>query len=839
MDVRCNRCATEYDFDDALISERGTTVKCTNCGYQFKVFPPQAQAGTPERWIVNTSAGAEVVYTSLRELQRGIADRQVGPNDLLSRGKQPARPLGSIAELEPFFNSTSDAANERPVRTLHGVAPAGRTSGAPGAAQPSFAPSTEPRPATLPAPGTPVEVTQHAVAAVSDTYAPTQRASAEGGKAAQVPRRRPADVTPPQPETAAATAAAPKRSFTPAGPNAVRAQSGSGARPTPAFTQTTHATPPGGTRIVSDPEPLPELPSAPISATAPIATVVAPALTPSPARAAMGSSPISARGSSPELRSSPNSAPISIRGSSPELRSSPNSAPISIRGSSPELRSSPNSSPFGRRDLRSYDELAGDDLPDVNRRARSRWIAAVVIAGITTLFAVTVGRRYLLETAGPAAQASATSSARVSELLREGNRLIEDGDLEGASEPLLRATALAERDRGVLAALARLETLRADTTWLRLRLLDPQVTELVQATHRELGRRVGKARSAADAAFAVGPEDIVVLRARVDTLRLSGEADKAREWIKPIANNPSDPQNAYVLAALDLADPSPSWSSVIDRLRVAAGGERVPGRAHAALVYALARGGRLAEAETELAKLDASPNAALLIDELKSFIKRFGKSADAGASAAVAAVDPRKLGKLDTSQPDEPRVTAEAARPAAADADSARGGAGDFRKLLTDASSAVRKGDLNRAHELYQRVLTAQPGNTEAVAGLADIARRRNDPAEAARLYDRVLADNPSYLPALIARADQQWDGGNKKAAVALYRRVVDQAGAGSEYGARAAARIAQAQSQDTEHAQTPEASQPSKPAPPASEAPAPPPTPEPGIDTTDLPGFK
>ena len=47
MDVRCSRCATEYEFDDALISERGTTVKCTNCGFQFKIFPPKASQVAP------------------------------------------------------------------------------------------------------------------------------------------------------------------------------------------------------------------------------------------------------------------------------------------------------------------------------------------------------------------------------------------------------------------------------------------------------------------------------------------------------------------------------------------------------------------------------------------------------------------------------------------------------------------------------------------------------------------------------------------------------------------------------------------------------------------------
>ncbi|HYP90057.1 MAG TPA: zinc-ribbon domain-containing protein, partial [Polyangiaceae bacterium] len=128
MDVRCNRCGTEYEFDDALISERGTTVKCTNCGLQFKVYPKH-HSGGPERWVVRTGEGRELVFTSLRELQRGIADRKVGPGDMLTRGQKPPRPLGSIAELEPFFQSSlgkvgsSGSGNDRPARTLHGVAP--------------------------------------------------------------------------------------------------------------------------------------------------------------------------------------------------------------------------------------------------------------------------------------------------------------------------------------------------------------------------------------------------------------------------------------------------------------------------------------------------------------------------------------------------------------------------------------------------------------------------------------------------------------------------------------------------------------------------------------------
>src|ERR1700689_4036863 len=103
MDVQCERCSTEYEFDDALVSGRGTTVKCTNCGFQFKIRPA-TDAPEAERWNVQTVSGQSVVFPSLRELQKAISNRQVGRGDPLSRGNAPPRPLGSIAELEPFFS---------------------------------------------------------------------------------------------------------------------------------------------------------------------------------------------------------------------------------------------------------------------------------------------------------------------------------------------------------------------------------------------------------------------------------------------------------------------------------------------------------------------------------------------------------------------------------------------------------------------------------------------------------------------------------------------------------------------------------------------------------------
>src|SRR3954471_18069206 len=107
MDVTCERCGTAYEFDDALVSERGTTVKCTSCGNQFKVRRPQP-AGAPERWLVRTIDGRELEFRALRELQAAIAQALITRDDVLTRGGSRPRRLGSIAELEPFFNAASN-----------------------------------------------------------------------------------------------------------------------------------------------------------------------------------------------------------------------------------------------------------------------------------------------------------------------------------------------------------------------------------------------------------------------------------------------------------------------------------------------------------------------------------------------------------------------------------------------------------------------------------------------------------------------------------------------------------------------------------------------------------
>jgi tetratricopeptide (TPR) repeat protein len=447
------------------------------------------------------------------------------------------------------------------------------------------------------------------------------------------------------------------------------------------------------------------------------------------------------------------------------------------------------------------------------RAAHSRWIAGLVVIGGMALLGIALGRRLLIRSPLPEAQAPSASSVggRLGDLVRAGERLLQQGDLDGARENLAQARALGAQDARVLGAIAQLENANAGLAWLRLCLVDPADHDLGELSHRRLEAAVERARTAVDAAGQAAPGDPAVVRAQVDWLRLKGDLTKARDLIGPLAAKPSDPANAYALGALDLAEPAPIWASVLDRLRNAARADQGLGLARATLIYALVRAGQFEEARTELAQLATGPRAHPLLGDLRAFLRRVGEpdagEADVGATADAEAVS--SLGK-----------TAAGDHPAAM----------DYREQLTRARDALSRGHLAEADELYRAVVARDPSNTEALTGLADVARARNDP-RSTELYDQALAKNPSYLPALMARADLKWSSGDRSGAITLYRQVIEQAGSGSEYGQRAAARLAQT-SAGTAPAPSGAKAAPAASAPHST-------TPPPEIDTSDLSGLK
>jgi tetratricopeptide (TPR) repeat protein len=197
---------------------------------------------------------------------------------------------------------------------------------------------------------------------------------------------------------------------------------------------------------------------------------------------------------------------------------------------------------------------------------------------------------------------------------------------------------------------------------------------------------------------------------------------------------------------------------------LAAAGEGNAGRARAALVYALAKSGDVAGAKAELAKLDTLarpypvlPNLHALVD--KTAVK---PSLDAGAAAGsvVASAVPGQTPP--SGAPPPPPAGAGESAPL-----DARGG-------MQAASQAIKKGDYPRAREIYDAIVARNPTDSEAVAGLGDVARSQGDTAGAITAYKRAIGMNPSYLPALLGLADTEWMSGDHASAVRRYTDIQD-----------------------------------------------------------------
>ena len=149
MDVRCERCKAEYEFDERRIGESGVAVKCATCGHIFMVrrpirapvAAPSAAAAGPERvrdWKLRQPNGHTYSFRDLTTLQRWISERKATRSDEVSVDGSPWRKLGAVAELAPFFAAAAGAAHAG-----HGDVPA--------EAPPPVAPVTQaaPRPPSV------------------------------------------------------------------------------------------------------------------------------------------------------------------------------------------------------------------------------------------------------------------------------------------------------------------------------------------------------------------------------------------------------------------------------------------------------------------------------------------------------------------------------------------------------------------------------------------------------------------------------------------------------------------------------------------------------------------
>ena len=102
MDVTCDKCGAEYEFDETLLGDKGATVKCSSCNHVFRVLG-RKEPGRPALKLRFASTGRVETLSSLRELQLRVRNGEVSADDLLGRDGFEYRRLGDVPELKNFF----------------------------------------------------------------------------------------------------------------------------------------------------------------------------------------------------------------------------------------------------------------------------------------------------------------------------------------------------------------------------------------------------------------------------------------------------------------------------------------------------------------------------------------------------------------------------------------------------------------------------------------------------------------------------------------------------------------------------------------------------------------
>ena len=820
MDVICERCHTRYEFDEALVSARGTTVKCTQCGHLFKVHAPQGAARV-ESWTVQTLQGDRYVYRAMRELQAAISHSRVTREDVMIPSVGAPRRLGDIEELESFFpdlpglDPDTIRQGKRQVRTRIGVqaplaaqavrrAPMDRD----GQPLPTRTGTTLRPPAAAPSPSTVLGSLPRAQISPVSLSGPALIAElarsaggADGTLRSEDSSNAPTTVT--RADEAPTRVTSRMLDEADDGPTD-HDERGHAAVPPAAPSSSIGEAVQAMQHAVA--EALEDGDRAPRDA-ASLASSAAPTLRRAVGQYGFEESELDITDDGAhdhELAQRDFGRAVRISEAPPTIQppsdpSSPSLAPLTPTPSMARPSVLTRLTSFG-------DPRFSSSGQPGRQPSFARWTIGLVVLGVLTVVAFTLVKRYLPSSA-PAASATGFD-ARVDKFLRAGQDRLAAGDLEGAREQFVMASGVTDTDPRVMQSLAEVEVVRADVAWLRVRLL-PSDDAGRGAADQELARATKRAEEATERATALGPKDRGCIRLRISVLRLGGDRDGARSLVEQL-RDPS-PEDALVLAALDLGEKEPSWPSVIDRLQTAARAEQRLGRARAMLVYALARAGQKDAAGKELELLASYSPPHPLLEPLRRFVE--GASASAPLAEDGGAAGPASSGAASAGAGGDEEVPS------------------DFREALRRAQAARAEGKLDRAETLYRAALSKSPGNSEALEGVAEVARARGDSSAAIAAYESLLRSNPAYLPALAALADLKWQTGARGEALALYRQVVE-AAPGSSYAKHAQSRLDSGTAATSTGATSPPPSTTASP--PRTAAPSG--TVPPGIDVSDLP---
>ncbi len=162
MDIRCPHCSALYEIDEKLIPPDLNKFKCSSCGTVFSLKdeekapnPQPATTSSANSAPLATSAERPIIMRSkhgvisqipnMATLQRLIIEQKVDPDDEISFDEKNWQKVGSIPDLEPFFEVVERATQvtKLPANFLQSLSLSGSQS-LPAAAPTATTPSNPP-----------------------------------------------------------------------------------------------------------------------------------------------------------------------------------------------------------------------------------------------------------------------------------------------------------------------------------------------------------------------------------------------------------------------------------------------------------------------------------------------------------------------------------------------------------------------------------------------------------------------------------------------------------------------------------------------------------------------
>jgi predicted Zn finger-like uncharacterized protein len=832
MDVRCEKCQTEYELDESRLKPGGVTVKCTQCGHMFKIRRAGGATGghlaagngslDPDRtrqitggrapsstgvpraatsdfgsgpsaermWIIRLDSGESRTCRELGTLQQWILSGLVTRESLISRTGKTWKRLGDIAELASFFQVADEARFQRAGRDSARItAP---VAGAPAAStQLGRAPSVGAAAARAPSPTQPR----------SSAQAPTAPRKTLVGTAMAGARDRD-EVTQPR-----AASPAPDRATVPL-PTRPPPQPPSVAPPS------LLATPPGATVAARPSTPPPALPSARPGATpAPARSDAAPV--PSLPRVAVPVPP----SSSPEAAPGPSGpvggiAAVGERSTgawaSADVKPMADSAgpvgPIGghIRGVADEPAFA-NSGRIPPVPPPSSAELGGDFGGDFGavpgafvgeetspvlppRRGVGRWIVAGSLLVIAIAGAVVYATVFRSQ---PAVVASIDAG------------LDGDGGLDGDAGAIVETItdAPAGPSDAVVAAQAALLADSGPGLAAAAQALAADPSPLALATHARLLTAI--AQSLEDEAALVPTSD----KKRAEQLRRDAR-QRLLEAVKPAQRALKDgaelPLSHVAMADLlrQQGKPAADVKRHLDRARALAPDDRELRLVSALLAL---REGKTDEAKSALAALDRGPGALEQSGDVRARFRLAAIAQAAGdaatartaAESVVAVADGHtaarallaRLGEAaaDPLPPEEPTPSGAptpppsgttpppsgTTPPSSSPSPSGDSGGDSYDRVLAQANKLAEV-DCGKAMPLFEKAIDLRPSGVEALSGAGYCHVDNKEFASAHAKFRAALAVSPRFERALWGIAEAYQQQGRADLAIEAYRRYLE-----------------------------------------------------------------